>query len=68
VPQNSLGHGGVEDHADHPHLAAAAAAHQNVLAKDPLEQLDPRQPTVALGSVGASEVVGVVLVLRIDSS
>ena len=52
-------HGGVEDHADHPHLAAAATAHQNVLAPHPLEELSPGQTAVALGRVGAGEVVGV---------
>ena len=52
-------HGGVLDHGDQPHLAAAPAAPQNVLGEHSAQKLGPSQTPRALGIVGASDVVSV---------
>jgi hypothetical protein len=58
VLEDPLDDRGGLDHGDQRHLAAAAGAHQNVLVPYPAQKIGPRQTPIALGAVGASEVLG----------
>ena len=67
VLENLLDDRGRLDHRDQPHLAAAAAAPQNVLVPHPAQKIGPRETASAPWIVWAGQVVvvGRVVVLEL---